>query len=296
MKIATKRLALLVLLPFLMGLSNIASAMTKGIYITQTTLEDTKYLNYLIENAKKSGISTFVVDLERPSAMTEKNIGLIKKNNINYVARIIVFPAGGGTPEQVASESHWEKKYKLIKYALSYGAQQIQLDYIRYNTKQPASSQHAQNILKIIKFYKERLDKENIPMQVDVFGIASYGEEKHIGQNIKLFAPYINALCPMVYPSHYEPFRVHAVTPYKTVYTSLELIKKQFADNKTPFKLIPYLELSNYRYPLSKDKKLAYIHAQIQAAENAGADGWYAWSASNYYDNLFTVLQTKEVK
>lgn len=296
MKNNHRRLALLVLLPLLLGLSQLASAFSKGIYITQTTLEDTKYLNYLIENAKKSGITTFVIDLERPSKQTEKNVALVKQNNIHYVARIIIFPNGGGKPEEVKSPAHWEKKYKLIKHALNYGAEQIQLDYIRYNTKQPASSQHAQDILKIIQFYKERLDKENIPMQVDVFGIASYGEEKHIGQNIKLFSPYINALCPMVYPSHYEPFLEHAKTPYKTVYNSLELIKKQFLDNKAPFKLIPYLELSNYRYPLSKEKKLAYIHAQIQAAENAGADGWYAWSASNYYDNLFTVLQTKTVK
>ena len=296
MTITLRLFSFLIFLPLLMIFSPLTHAFSKGIYITQENLEDTKFLNYLMENSKKSGISTFIIDLERPSKKTEQNIALVKKNNINYIARIIVFPSGGGTPAQVTSEAYWEKKYKLIKYALEYGAHQIQLDYIRYNTKQPASSQHAQNILKIIKFYKTRLEKENIPLQVDVFGIASYGEEKHIGQNIKLFSPYINALCPMVYPSHFEPFREHATKPYQTVYNSLEKIKQQFSENKTPFKLIPYLELSNYRYPLSKQKKLDYIHAQIQAAENAGADGWYAWSANNYYDNLFKVLQTKRVK
>ncbi len=292
------RLALLVLvLTFLLTLSGIAKAdLTKGIYLTQETVENTKYLNYLIQHAKKAGITTFVIDLEIPSKLMEKNIGLVKNNGIHYIARITIFPNGGGTPDQVTSEKYWEKKYRLINYAIGYGAKQIQLDYIRYNTKQPASSDHAQNILKIISFYKDRLAKQNIPLQIDVFGIASFGEEKHIGQNVKLFSQSIDVLCPMVYPSHYEPFRVHAVTPYKTVYHSLNSIKGQFANNKPPFKLVPYIELSNYRFPLSYEKKLAYIYAQIQAVEASGADGWFAWSAHNYYDNLFKVLETKPVK
>lgn len=282
---------------FFFGLINPAHAgLVKGIYITQPTLEDTKRLTYLIRNAKKSGISTFIIDLERPSKRTQDNIALVRSHNINYVARIIIFPNGGGTPELVTSERHWEKKYKLIKYAIGYGAKQIQLDYIRYNTKQPASSAHAQNIFKIIRFYKARLAKQNIPLQIDVFGISSFGEEKHIGQNVKLFSQTIDVLCPMVYPSHYEPFRIHAVTPYKTVYESLGSIKGQFSSKRLPFKIYPYIELSNYRYPLSRQKKLSYIYAQIQAVEAAGADGWYAWSANNLYDNLFTVLQSKPVK
>lgn len=292
------KLALLLLISFMLLNMNTAAsaAMVKGIYITQPTFEDTKYLKYLISRSEKAGVSTFIVDLERPSKHYQENLALMKSHHINYVARIIIFPNGGGTPEQVASEAYREKKYKLIQTAISYGAQEIQLDYIRYNTKQAASSKHAQDIHKIIQFFKTRVAKQNIPLQIDVFGISSFGEEKHIGQNIKLFSQSVDAVCPMVYPSHFEPFRVHAVTPYKTVYTSLESIKEQFGNKKLPFKLYPYLELSNYRYPLSKAKKMEYIYAQIQAAEAAGADGWYAWSPHNLYDNLFQVLETRRVK
>lgn len=271
-----------------------AEAFTKGIYIAQATMEDTPYIKYLVQHAKASGINTFVVDMEIPSKRYEQNIRLLKENNITYVARVTMYP-GGGSPEQVASEAYREKKYRLIKTALAYGAQQIQLDYIRYNTKQPASSQHAININKIIEWYKDRLMAQNIPLQIDVFGIASYGEEKHIGQNIKLFAKTVDVICPMVYPSHYTPFRQHFATPYKTVYDSLASIKGQF-DDKLPFKLYPYIELSNYHYPLSKEKKAKYIYAQIQAVQDVGADGWYAWSPQNKYDNLFRVLESYPVK
>jgi hypothetical protein len=287
-------LAFLVLMfTLLMMQGGIAHAMVKGIYITQETMEDTKYINYLISRAKKVGIHTFVVDLELPSSLYQKNIQLLKKNNISYTARIIIFPNNGGKPSEVKSEQYWEKKYRLVKYALSYGASQIQLDYIRYSSKQPPSSQNAQDILKIIRWFKTRI---NVPLQIDVFGISAFGPSKYIGQDIKLFSTSVDAICPMVYPSHYEPFRVHAVAPYETVYKSLMAIRGQFNNQPLKFKLIPYIEQSNYRYPLSRQKKLSYLYSQIQAAENANADGWYVWSPHNHYDTLFQVLETRNVK
>lgn len=286
------RLVLVVFL-FLFFFNTVSSyAMVKGIYINQATAENTTYLTYLIQRAKKVGIRTFIVDLERPSTHYAANMDLLRKNSINYVARITIFP-GGGTAAQVKSVGYWEKKYQLMKAALRYGANQIQLDYIRYSSKQPASDQNAKDILKIIQWFKTRID---VPLQVDVFGISSFGPSKYIGQDIKLFSSALDVLCPMVYPSHYEPFRQHATKPYETVYSSLMSIRKQFSDKPLSFKLYPYIELSNYRYPLSHAKKLSYIYAQIQAAEDAHADGWYVWSPHNYYDNLFTVLETRNVK
>lgn len=295
MKITNRGLALLFcLFLFLFSLSSITSAFTKGIYITQSIFEERDKLDHLIAGAKKAGIDTFIIDLETPSKIYQKHIDLVKSNNIQYIARIIMYPNGGGKEKEIISEAYWEKKYILVKQAIAYGAQQIQLDYIRYDTKQGGSKQHAINIHKIIQWYKERLAKANIPLQVDVFGISSFGEEIHIGQNIHLFSDSVNAICPMVYPSHFEPFRAHAVTPYDTVYDSLIAIKEQFDDKPLPFKLIPYIELSNYRYPLSQQKKLDYIRAQIKAAHDAGADGWYAWSPHNLYDNLFQVLENSK--
>lgn len=281
------------LLILFFSLSSIVNAgLIKGIYITQTTLENSSYLNYLIGRAKKVGIHTFVVDLDKPSSLYKKNIALLAANNIHYVARIVIFP-GGGTPQQINSQAYLDKKLHLIKTAESYGAQQIQLDYIRYSSKQPPSAKNAEDILRIIKWFKTNT---KVPLQIDVFGISSFGPSKYIGQDIKLFSSAVDVICPMVYPSHYEPYKVHAVKPYDTVYNSLMAIRKQFNNKPLPFKLYPYIELSNYRYPLSHSKKLAYIYAQIQAAEKADADGFYVWSPHNLYDTLFQVLENKQIK
>ena len=61
-----------------------------------------------------------------------------------------------------------------------------------------------------------------------------------------------------------------------------------------PIKMYPYIELSNYHFPMSRPKTLEYIKAQIKAVHDAGADGWYAWSPHNRYDNLFHVLESMQ--
>jgi hypothetical protein len=288
-------MALLLNLLLILSLTaTIVNASTKGIYLTQYTLENTAFLNYLIEHAKKSGITTFVVDMEKPSKRYRDNIALVKQNNIEYVARITMFP-DGGTAKQINDRAYWERKYALAKQAVDWGASQIQLDYIRFKASQKASPENAKQILAIIEWFKTKLAAQNIPLQIDVFGIAAFGESKHIGQNIKMFAPSIDAVCPMVYPSHYTPFAYHFKRPYETILESLEHIQGQF-DDKMPIKMIPYIELSNYHYSMSREATLKYINAQIDAVEEADADGWYAWSPHNRYDNLFTVLESRKNK
>ena len=289
---ATVRMALAALALMLFSTSVVFAANdahVKGIYLTQYTLENTKTVNYLIERAKKAGIDTFVVDLEKPSKRYKENIALLKENNIKYVARIVMFP-GGGTPDMIKNPEVWQKKYALVKEAVDMGANGIQLDYIRYNTKQPPSEQNAKDILNIISWYKNKLSGQNVPLEIDVFGIASYGESKYIGQNIKLFSQSVDAICPMVYPSHYTPFATHFAHPFDTVYDSLSSIQDQF-EGEMPMKMYAYIELSNYHYPMTHAKTLDYIRAQIKAVKDAGGDGWYAWSPHNKYDNLFYVLE-----
>lgn len=272
---------------------NVFAETVQGIYLTQYSLENTTFLNHLIKRAKASGVNTFVVDLEFKSKRYKNNIALIRDNGIKYVARITMFP-GGGTAAQIKNPEIWQKKYALVQEAINLGASEIQLDYIRYNTKQKPSAQNAKDIHEIIKWYKSKVGAQNVPLQIDVFGIAGYGESKYIGQNIKLFSESVDAICPMVYPSHYAPFAQHYKTPYETVHTTLDNIADMFEEDKMPVRMIPYIELSNYHFRMNRAQKVAYIKAQIKAVKDAEADGWYAWSAHNSYENLFNVLEEEQ--
>jgi hypothetical protein len=276
-----------------MLIMQVALASGKGIYINSSTAQNPKYLSYLIQQSKAVGIDTFVIDMERmnPSAVYKKNIKMVENAGIKFVARVVVFPAGG-TPDVVRSKAYWAKRYQLVQNAIDLGASAIQLDYIRYNTKQPPIDQNSKDVLAVVKYFKERTAKAGVPLQMDVFGETSYKTSPRIGQDIKLLSSQIDVLCPMLYPSHVTPFDKTYVTPYETVLKPLQAIKARF-NNNVPFKIHAYIELSNYHYKMSASQKIPYIKAQLKAVKDAGVAGWYAWSANNYYDVLFQVLKQK---
>lgn len=260
----------------------------KGIYISQTTLEDRQYLQYLIRRSKQAGINTFIIDLNQVSSVYERNLLLVKNAGIKYVARIVVFPYGSDR-NKMHSEAYWLTRYHLVNAAIELGADEIQLDYIRYAASNPASARNAEDVHRVINWFKRKIGNR-AKLQIDVFGEVSFKESLHIGQNVVTFAPSVDAVCPMLYPSHFEPYKEHAKRPYNVIYAALESLKSKFSGNQPPFELIPYIELSNYRHSFSEEQLIGYINSQIKAVEDARADGWYAWSANNKYDRLFNIL------
>jgi hypothetical protein len=282
---------------FFVSFISSAYAWDKGIYLTQYTLETPKKLDYLIREAKATGINTFVIDHEYLSSRYATAIAKVKSAGFKYVVRIVVF-TDGGTAKQIRSQEHWEEKYKLAEEAIKAGADAVQLDYIRYSSKEPANPQHAQDVYKIIKWFKTKINAHNVPMEIDIFGEVSYYPSMHIGQDIKLFSDSVDGVNPMVYPSHYWPYQKYSAEPYKTVNNSLNALAKQFNDNP-PFKIHAFIEAANYHYlkKTTDAQKQQYLLQQIRAVEDAKAvSGWYVWSANNCYDNLFSVLKNNKTK
>jgi hypothetical protein len=274
-----------------------ASAWDKGIYLTQYSLENPEKLDYFLREAKVTGINTFVVDHDYFSSKFAPAVAKVKAAGIKVVTRIVVF-TDGGNAKQVRSESHWEEKYKYIEDAIKAGTDTIQLDYIRYSSKMPANPQHAKDIYKIIKWYKDKIEDHNVPMEIDIFGEVSYYPSMHIGQDIKMFADSVDGVNPMVYPSHFWPYEKYSVNPYETINKSLSALIHQF-DGKPPFKVHAFIEAVNYHYlkKTTNAQKQKYLLAEIRAVEDTkGVSGWYVWSANNVYENLFQVLKNNKIK
>ncbi|EKD78046.1 MAG: hypothetical protein ACD_42C00066G0002 [uncultured bacterium] len=270
-----------------------ANAFSRGIYLTQDTVQNKVKLAHLIQQAKKYGIDTFVIDINIRNKHYPAAIKTVLDNGIQYVARVVVFPHGA-TRAQINDKAIWEKRLGLVKYAIELGASSIQLDYIRYRSAYPATPEKAQHVLKVVQFFKDQLASyKNVKLQMDIFGIAAHKPAHTIGQDPNLLATVVNAFCPMVYPSHYEPFRHHAIRPYETIYASITALKKQIQAHPA-VAIYAYIELFNYRYPLSSDAKTRYIVAQMKAAKDSGADGYYVWSATNHYAPLFRVLAMRQ--
>ena len=289
MKSAFFRRCLLGLGFLVLCIPGLSCAFTRGIYVTQSTLESTPTIKYLIEKAKATKIDTFVIDFYGLNKYTKQNIDLVRNAGLHYVARIEMFP-GGATVAQVNSEQYLQKRYRQIMQAVDLGAEAIQLDYIRYKTDQRKSEENVRDIAEIVKDVKDLLKGRNVSLQIDIFGEAAEMHSTAIGQNGPSFAPIVAAICPMVYPSHYYPYAWHAVRPYETIHRSISMLKERIKEYPD-VKVFAYIELFNLRYPLTRDQKINYILEEIRAVKDTGADGWFAWSANNYYRLLFSIME-----
>lgn len=269
-----------------------AVAFSRGIYVTQSTLQNNYKLNTLISQAKKYNLDTFIVDINYPNKRYAANIKTILTNGIHYVARVVIFPHGG-THAQITDRKIWEKRLRLVKYAAQLGASAIQLDYIRYRAAFPANPEKAKRVFTVVQYFKDELRPYKIPLQIDIFGIAAHRPAHTIGHDPKSLADIADAFCPMVYPSHFEPFREHATRPYQTIFDAVKALKRQL-HGKKPVDIFAYIELFNYRYSMSHAARLNYIEAQMKAARDSGANGWYVWTATNHYKPLFQVLARKQ--
>ena len=261
---------------------------TQGIYVQQYTVLKKAKLDHLINNSLEVGVDTMVVDLWWPSAKYKAAVQHIQEHGLRYVPRITMFP-DGGTHEQITSKAYWEERWKLAKYALDLGAKDVQLDYIRYSSKNRASPTNALNVREVLRFFKKRVNEHGAQLQIDVFGEVGLAPSMHIGQDISVFAPDIDAVCPMVYPSHYTPYAETALRPFETVFTSLKGIKRQMGTQQVP--VLAYIELFNFRHKMNTVERVKYIRAQLRAVREAQAEGWLAWSAGNHYDLLFEILR-----
>lgn len=261
---------------------------TQGIYVQQYTALNKTKLDHLINNSLEVGINTLVVDLWWPSNNYKAAVQRIQEHGLRYVPRITMFE-GGGTREQITNQQYWEERWKLAKYAIDLGAKDVQLDYIRYSSKNAASPNNALDIREILRFFKKRINEHGAQLQIDVFGEVGLAPSMHIGQDISVFAPEIDKVCPMVYPSHYEPYKEHALKPYETIYTSLMGMKRQMGNQQVP--ILAYIELFNFRHPMNTVERVKYIRAQLKAVRDAQGEGWLAWSAGNHYDLLFEILR-----
>jgi hypothetical protein len=93
-------------------------------------------------------------------------------------------------------------------------------------------------------------------------------------------APYVDYLCPMVYPSTFIPGNMGIANPSLHPY---EVVAKSLRQGMalTLTRIRPWLQaysLHGVEYDLTRQE------AQRRAAEMLGTDGWTFWNAGGRYD------------
>lgn len=181
------------------------------------------------------------------------------------------------------------------------GVDEIQLDYIRFPAKGDVAAakyfyeenepekEKWQVIRDFIKRMRSELAGTGVDLSADLFGVVAWnnGYDGYlIGQKVECLAPYLDAIYPMVYPSHYGDgfggISNPGGQPYVIVQRSLELFQDLTAGTRAEIR--PWLQGFAWG---ATGYGTEYVRKQIQAGVDIGIDGFIIWNASNRYTESF---------
>jgi hypothetical protein len=186
-------------------------------------------------------------------------------------------------------ERVWKYNVDIAAAAAKAGFDEIQFDYIRFpsdgdlssavysgRTKEPKAT----TIVRFLKYARERLKPLGVRISADVFGLSAT-RDMGIGQRPRKLAPYLDAIYPMVYPSHYGSGEFNLpdpnAQPARTVALSLRDFALALRGQKT--RLVPWLQ----DFSLGREYTLDDVRGQIMAARDAQSEGYLLWNPSGAY-------------
>lgn len=251
----------------------------------------------------------------------------LKEHNIYTIARIVCFKdpvfadnhsdsalkKPDGTPVTDAygiawvnpyDEEVWNYLVEIAQAASDAGFDEVQFDYVRFPIGSDAdaadyktdmtSYTKEQAISDFLSYACDKLHEKDVIVTADVFGtvIDSSTDIVRVGQNYAALGATVDALSPMVYPSHYANgvfgLEVPDAHPYDTVYKALLMSQKVLENTPADDRAIvrPWLQAFTATWV---EGHISYggtqIREQIQAVYDAGYDEWILWNASSRYSS-----------
>ncbi|MDP2691669.1 MAG: putative glycoside hydrolase [bacterium] len=184
------------------------------------------------------------------------------------------------------------------------GIDEINLDYIRFSTAEfgalriYSAEQKGDLLEKFIRAVRQTIDRcgPDTKLGLSTYAILGWSYDinvKTTGQDVVRFAPYIDVISPMAYPStftsagYYNPGVNPGSRPYYLVYRTLT----GYADLLGPEhskKLRPWIQA----YGMSSNQ----ISDEIKGVYDAGYCGFTFWSAGNYYEATYAAMKQDNIR
>jgi hypothetical protein len=184
----------------------------------------------------------------------------------------------------------WKYVVGIGEAAARAGFDEIQFDYVRFPSDGPIESAVFPNktaepmgwtIARFAHYAARRLRPLGVRVSVDVFGLSAT-HDLGIGQVPGRLAKYVDAVYPMVYPSHYNPGEFNlpdpSSNPGRTVALSLRDFRNAMLGRKAL--LIPWLEDFSLT---SAHPAPEQVQAQIEAARKHHTKGFLLWNPEGVY-------------
>lgn len=173
----------------------------------------------------------------------------------------------------------------LAVEACALGFDEIQLDYIRYAAGRTASltgqldltqEQRVANISALIEAVREAVGPMGCSLSADIFGIVvSFPDDQRLGQRPEELSVHLDAVSPMIYPSHYSDgwlgYPDPNERPYEVTADAIDDALPRLAEGAV---LRPWLQAFWWTD--------AQIKESIRAAEERGV-GWMLWNVGSAF-------------
>ncbi|GHV76021.1 hypothetical protein AGMMS49942_08420 [Spirochaetia bacterium] len=195
------------------------------------------------------------------------------------------------------SEVVWEYTAAIAEELCRRGFDEIQFDYIRFPTDGAnlgdAQYRWRENgmdmesaILSFMRHIRSRVDA---PISIDIYGANGwYRTGARTGQEVELLAPYVDVICPMYYPSHFEQDFLAQnpaeLRPYRIYYQGTQRTERIGRGQiiVRPYVQAFFLNVSYDRQYYNPD----YVRRQVEGVRDAGGNGFIYWNNSGRYDDI----------
>jgi hypothetical protein len=184
----------------------------------------------------------------------------------------------------------WRYNVDLAVAAAKAGFDEIQFDYVRFPSDGDLSlirypGVHPQpmkwTIPAFVQYASKRLHPLGARVSVDVFGLSAT-RDLGIGQLPRRVSRYVDAVYPMVYPSHYSAGEYNLpdpnAAPGQTV--TYSLLDFQTALEGRKARLTPWLQ----DFSLGRTYTLDDVRAQVAATRAQHTHGYLLWNAEGLYN------------
>jgi hypothetical protein len=195
------------------------------------------------------------------------------------------------------SEEVWNYIAATAEELRERGFNEIQFDYIRFPTDglNLADARYRWRDTgmdmesAIISFLRHIRSRVKAPISVDIYGANGwYRTGARTGQEVELMAPWVDVICPMYYPSHFEqdflaqdpaemrPYRIYYQGTLRTARIGRGRITVR------PYAQAFYLNVSYDRLYYNPN----YVKLQKDGVRDAGKGGLTYWNNSGRYDDV----------
>jgi hypothetical protein len=183
----------------------------------------------------------------------------------------------------------WKYNVDVAVAAVEAGFDEIMFDYVRFPTDGDLSSavfsgkrreHRTATIGRFVEYARSRLEPLGARVSAAVFGLTAT-REMGIGQRPRRLAQHLDAIYPMVYPSHFGAGEYSLddpnAVPGITVARALRDFRQELRGQDTL--LVPWLQ----DFSLGRNYTLEDVRAQILAARDANARGFLLWNPEGVY-------------